>query len=196
MQKLLEISMRQHGPPAVLDDEHNEDQFFQAIEDYKGNLSAAARAIGLSRDAVYKRMRRLPEFGLRVDAAQRSARRRRSSSLHSKAQDHLQSLLDHSRHPLLTEQGEPVLDEDFEQVMVSTLSVKSIVDVLKETRQAVEGESPLVALQVNGGSGSHSDAPTFVMADNRDVDELMRLYGLTEEAVGDTIDAEFEEVEQ
>ena len=41
--------------------------------------------------------------------------------------------------------------------MVSTLSVKSIVDVLKETRQAVEGEAPLVALQVNEGNGDDSN---------------------------------------
>ncbi|MFN3213013.1 MAG: helix-turn-helix domain-containing protein [Henriciella sp.] len=200
--------MRQHGPPAVLADEQNEDQFFQAIEDNDGNLSAAARDVGLSRAAIYKRMRRLPEFGLRVDAAQRSARRRRSSSLHSKAQDHLQSLLDHSRHPLVDDNGEPVLDENFEQVMVSTLSVKSIVDVLKETRQAVEGEAPLVALQVN--EGRNDDRTTFVMGEQRSTEELMRAYGIaevspdsaeaTEEVCaaldGHTIDAEFEEIER
>lgn len=199
--------MTKPGPPAVLDDEHNEDEFFQAIEDNKGSLSAAARSIGLSRDVVYKRMRRLPEFGLRVDAAQRSARRRRSSSLHSKAQDHLESVLDHSRHPLVDENGDPILDDDFEQVMVSTLSVKSIVDVLKETRQAVEGETPLVALQVNEGGGD--EGMTFVMAEQRSTEELMRTYGATEESTGsakaaeevcgaperDIVDAEFEEID-
>ncbi len=202
--------MRQFGPPAVLDDQHNEDLFLQALEENEGNLSAAARSIGLSRDVIYRRIRRLPEFGLRVDTTQRSARRRRSSSLHSKAQDHLQSLLDHSLHPLVDELGEPVLDEHFEQVVVSTLSVKSIVDVLKETRQAVDGESPLVALQVNGGPGSNGDAPTFIMSEQRSAEELMKAYGIadapadsaedTEEAGSaldhDTIDAEYEEIGQ
>lgn len=182
------------GPVGILDDEQNREQFLLALEATRGNIAMACRSCGMYAKQIDRHMRLNPTFAEQVDAIQANARRRVSANLHSLAQDHLLSHLQESWIPVVDDNGDAVLDADFEQRKLSSLSVKSITDAMKETRQAVEGQAPLVALQVNSNSDSGA-APTFVMADTRDVDELMRLYGVAEDADSDLVDAEFEVLE-
>lgn len=184
------------GPLAVLDLAENRETFLHALDVSRGNLTEACRRCDLARDMVYRAIRLNPEFAQQIDAIQSGSRRRVSANLHNLAQDHLQSHLEHSWIPLVDEDGLPVLDEEFEQVRVSALSPKAIVDSLKETRQAVEGESPVVALQVN--SNADGETATFVAVKSRATEELMAAYGLTDDEHAATdddyvIDADFEE---
>lgn len=181
---------RKPGPTSIMEVESNKETFLHALDLCGGNISKAAKECGLVREQVYRHIRINPEFAAQVDALRQAGRRRVSADLHTMAQDHLKSHLVESWVPKVDENGEPVLNDDLEQEMVSVLSVKSITDVLKETRQAVEGESPLVALQVN--NSADGETATFVAVKSRATEELMAAYGLTDDE--HVIDADFEEI--
>lgn len=178
---------RKYGPPAVLDDLETEELFLQNLDNSGGNLTAAAASIGVNREVVYRRMRRLPDFGERVQAIQYQGRRRRASIMLERVDAHVESILREGLVPMVDERGDPVLDDDLEQRMVSVLSPKAVVDIRKELRQSADGESPLVALQINNDRAART---SFVNGEEIDVEALLARH--ESERI---IEAEFEEAE-
>ena len=116
------------------------DRFFDVLE-ATGNVSQATRAISVTRQWAYAQRWRNAAFRERWDQVQQGRR----AVLQMKVDAHIESHLDHDWEYLLDGNGDPVLDDDFEPVRVSSISVRD----LPALRRALHDEAPSVAIQNN-----------------------------------------------
>jgi hypothetical protein len=127
----------------------------------------AAQQVGITKRTMYKRRANDPAFARDWDLAIRQATEDRAASILAGVDDHIVSHLKTQLVPLLDENGEPVLDDDFEQVFVSTISFRDLASM----RRAVAAAAPDV--QVNLQQNFASDTVPRLTRDVIDVDAVI-----------------------
>lgn len=115
------------------------ESLFDALDANAGIITKACREIGVSFHAVHRERLRDPlfrdELALRIE----EARNNHAAEMMALADRHVQSHLQQSLVPLTDEDGAFVLDDDFEPIMVSEISLKSAVEARREYRTQLQG---------------------------------------------------------
>lgn len=148
---------------------------FLEIVSMTGNSSAAATALGMHRNTFYKRARSDPEFRARWDEAQLQSRRYIAEEVLDKAMISTGRVIE---EPVLDEFGDPVLDEDFEPVVIRRLvdGDPRILSKLLDKFVASEDQA-VTAIQVNNlmdasdGTAPISSTPVLVFDDDESEDD-------------------------
>lgn len=132
-----------------------------------GNAKWAAAQLGVTKGTMYARRNRDARFARDWDLAVKQATEDRAAAILAGVDDHIVSHLKTQRVPLTDEEGNPVIDEDFEPVYVSTISFRDLASM----RRAVAGAAPEV--QVNLQQNFASDTVPRLNGDVVDVDALI-----------------------
>ncbi|MEM0961683.1 MAG: hypothetical protein AAGK21_03955 [Bacteroidota bacterium] len=117
----------------ALADEHVRRGFLVALAE-TGVIRRACDAVGINHLTYYRHKLRDPAFGELVDGAVREHQRQRSAGILDMVQDHVTSHLEHSWEYERDESGELMLDNEFELVRRSTISVRSLTELSREAR--------------------------------------------------------------
>lgn len=132
-----------------------------------GNVKWACEQVGINKATMYERRRRDPAFARDWDMAVKQATEDRAAAILAGVDDHIVSHLRTQLVPLTDADGNPVVDEDFEPVYVSTISLRDLASM----RRAVASAAPDV--QVNLQQNFASDTVPTLRRDAVDVDALI-----------------------
>lgn len=167
----------------VLAEPRQQQALLDAMVQTRGSLALACDRLGLSRQSVYRHKLRDPEFAAWVEQAQAQARRMHAEDQLTKVRGHIDSHLDQGWEYQRDADGNLVLDEDFEPIRVrSTISIKSLVDLARESRHAIEGEAG-TNIQVNTQvlNKSVQTAPRAVSPASSVLDDVVDAVPVTED---------------
>lgn len=132
-----------------------------------GNVKWACDQVGVSKGTMYERRKRDAAFARDWDLAVKQATEDRAAAILAGVDDHIVSHLKTQLIQLTDENGQPVVDEDFEPVYVSTISFRDLASM----RRAVAATAPEV--QVNLQQNFASDTVPRLERDVIDVDALI-----------------------
>lgn len=133
-----------------------------------GNAKWACEQVGINKATMYERRRRDPAFARDWDLAVKQATEDRAAAILAGVDDHIVSHLRTQLVPLTDADGNPVVDEDFEPVYVSTISFRDLASM----RRAVASEAA-PPVQVNLSQTFGSDTVPRLERDVIDVDALI-----------------------
>lgn len=154
-----------YASPALIPDDLNE-QFLRLLS-ISGQVNWSAQQVGVTKRTMYKRRARDPRFAREWDLALKQATEDRAAAILAGVDDHIASHLRTRLVPLRDENGDPVLDDEFEQVYVSSISVRDLASM----RRAVASSAPEV--QVNLQQNFGADTAPVLERDAIDVDEVI-----------------------
>ncbi len=143
-------SVRQPGNAPIMEDRAVQEEFLTEMDRLGGYLRAC-RQLGISHMAVARQRVREPAFDAEVRMALDKMRTRLAEETMELARLHVNSHLsgpgawDVEVDP---DTGEVVLDDDFEPVRRSRLSMRSAVEAHREMRATIDrGDGPTIAIQ-------------------------------------------------
>ena len=140
---------------------------FLRLLSVSGQVNWSAQQLGVSKGTMYARRNRDARFARDWDLAVKQATEDRAAAILAGVDDHIVSHLRTQLVPLLDADGNPVVDEDFEPVYVSTLSFRDLASM----RRAVAAAAP--GVQVNLQQNFAGDTVPRLSADPVDVDALI-----------------------
>lgn len=143
------------------------EQFIRLLS-ISGQVNWAVSQLGVSKGMMYHRRSRDPAFARDWDLAVKQATEDRAAAILAGVDDHIVSHLKTQRVPLIDADGNPVLDDDFEQVFVSSISFRDLASM----RRAVAAEAA-PPVQVNLQQNFASDTVPRLTRDVVDVDALI-----------------------
>ncbi|MXQ07890.1 hypothetical protein GQ651_08530 [Alphaproteobacteria bacterium GH1-50] len=139
---------RQAGNASVMSFEDMREELFEELDRQGGVITRACRELGVSFHAVHRERIRDARFAAELAARIDDARRNRAMEMVDLADRHVRSHLERNLEPLIDDDGNLVLDDDFEPVMVSRLPLKGVIDARREYRQQLDGgEGTSIAIQ-------------------------------------------------
>jgi hypothetical protein len=151
--------------PTQIPDDLNE-QFLRLLA-VSGQVNWAAQQVGVSKGTMYNRRSRDPKFARQWDLAVKAATEDRAAAILAGVDEHITSHLRAQIVPLTNEHGDPVLDENFDQVHVSSISFRDLASM----RRAVAAATPDV--QVNLQQNFGGDTVPVLEHDAIDVDAVL-----------------------
>lgn len=152
------LTQQAHNPPA-LGSREAKDEFLAAMVE-QGGVLKACKEIGISHMAFFRQCLREPGWRAEVDAHQEAARIARANRMLLETDAHIGAhLRDGWEYVRDEETGELVLDDDFEPVKRSVLSVKSLVDIRKEARADITGDNGKIQVAIQNTQNVAVEAP-------------------------------------
>lgn len=136
--------------PALIPSDLNE-QFLRLLS-ISGQVNWSASQLGVSKGTMYNRRARDPAFARKWDVAVKQATEDRAASILAGVDDHIASHLRSQLVPLVDQDGQPVLDDDFEQVHVSSISFRDLASM----RRAVASAAPSVQVNLQQNFGAET----------------------------------------
>ena len=157
--------MSRYDSPVQIPDDLNE-QFLRYLA-ASGQVNWSVQQVGVTKRTMYNRRTRDPRFAREWDIAIKAATEDRAAAILAGVDDHITSHLRSQLVPLTDENGEPVLDENFDQVYVSSISFRDLASM----RRAVAAAAPDV--QVNLQQNFGGDTAPVLERDTIDVDAVL-----------------------
>jgi hypothetical protein len=172
-------TQHQHGNASVMSFSDLREALFEELDKQGGIITKACRALGVSFHSVHRERLRDPLFRQELELRIAEARRNHAAEMMALADTHVDNHLRHSLVPLLDAEGAPVLDDDFEPVLMSQLALKAVVDARREYRTQLEGSrdtlihvNNVAAISAQTEAASNSMRPRLVVPDRLSVAEI------------------------
>ena len=156
---------------SILSNQDIANTFLNTLVEAEGNISKACEVAGISRSLVYRERSRSKEFSMRMEQAQLFGARERAHRLARKADEHIEMHLDTGWEYQTDENGEYVLDDNFERIKVSSVSLRDLTNARREMRSSVDGSGggSVTNVSINTMNSEPLNIITSDMADDFDV---------------------------